>query len=166
MLLQRIMARREEVVFGGASNPPPERSYCLKSTANMPLIALVVVVMMMMMVMVVKIKLLQIKVVFRLVPRATLNVPLICTALNKTIRKISHRVIARRVSKIGRRISKTNPNLANHDYCEDFKHQHMQKVFYLYLSKNSVHDHLAQFLAISCQILADTNIYLPVFTLS
>ena len=65
MLLQRIMARREEVVFGGASNPPPERSYCLKSTANMPLIALVVVVMMMvMMVMVVKIKLLQIKVVF------------------------------------------------------------------------------------------------------
>ena len=33
------MARPEEVVFGGASNPPPERSYCLKSTANMPLIA-------------------------------------------------------------------------------------------------------------------------------
>ena len=58
------MVRGEEVVFGGASNPPPERSYCLKSTANMPLIALVVVVMMMMMVMVVKIKLLQIKVVF------------------------------------------------------------------------------------------------------
>ena len=72
------MARPEEVVFGGASNPPPERSYCLKSTANMPLIALVVVVMMMMMMMtmmmmmmmmtmmmmVVKIKLLQIKVVF------------------------------------------------------------------------------------------------------
>ena len=134
----------------------------------MPLIALVVVVVMMMMmvVVVVKIKLLQIKVVFRLVPRATLNVPLICTALNKTIRNISHRVIARRVSKIGRRISKTNPNLANHDCCEDFKHQHMQKVFYLYLSKNSVHDHVAQFLAISCQILADTNIYFPVFTLS
>ena len=68
MLLQRIMARREEVVFGGASNPPPERSYCLKSTANMPLIAHsgggggdV-----MMMVMVVKIKLLQIKVLFPL----------------------------------------------------------------------------------------------------
>ena len=64
MLLQRIMARREEVVFGGASNPPPERSYCLKSTANMPLIAVVVVMVMMMMVMMVKIKLLQIKVLF------------------------------------------------------------------------------------------------------